>query len=282
MSDIKQAREALGRDLNYLRDAAGLSERKLAARLGVSQTTILRLEKGRGTTPRSLPVSAIRKWVEVTGADEAIRLRVEVLIEAILRSDYSWRDKLGDRSHLQDEIRDLESEATIVRTFQLTVIPGLLQTPEYAHYIIPVADVENVIDHNAAAAGRLRRQQALFATGRRFEFLISEAALHWPASSPELVVAQLDRITALAPLKSVDLAVLPIGEPPDGIPWTGFVIYESSEPCVEIEMTHRGEMIDDPQQVDLYRNLYSRMWARSAVGPDAVALIQRVAADLRS
>lgn len=50
-----------------------------------------------------------------------------------------------------------------VRNFQPTAIPGLLQTPEYAHRMIPLAGIAGVIDHAAVAAARLERQQALFA-----------------------------------------------------------------------------------------------------------------------
>ncbi len=119
-----------------------------------------------------------------------------------------------------------------MRNFQPTVVPGLLQTPEYAHYVIPRADIENVMDRDAAAAARLRRQQALFTGERRFEFLISEAALHWPRSTRELLTTQLERIVALAPLEAVSVAVLPLGEPVDAVPFHGFVIYEvTSRSC---------------------------------------------------
>ena len=77
-------------------------------------------------------------------------------------------------------------------------------------------------------------------------------------------------------------ALLPLGDPVDAVPWSNFVIYEGDEPFVSVELVHRPETVTDPHQVDLYRRIYAQMWRRAAVGPDAVALIQRIAGDLRA
>lgn len=279
MSATPPRREQLGRELEHLRKLAGLSGRALAGVLPVSQSTISRAESGKTLLSRD----EVNAWVDATGADEPTRDRLLALVDAAWREEASWRGKLGEgRSHLQDEIRAREVATHTVRNFQPTVVPGLLQTPEYAHYVIPRADVENVVDHAAAASARLQRQPVLFTGERQFEFLIGETALHWPRSQPELLVAQLERIVALAPLKAVNIAVLPLGEPVDAVPWNNFVIYEGDEPFVSVELVHRPETVTDPRQVDLYRRLYDQLWRRAATGPDAVALIQRLTAELRS
>lgn len=278
MSTPKTRREQLGQELEHLRRLAGLSGRALAATLSISQSTVSRVESGKALLSRDEVVA----WADATGADQEIRAWLLALVDAVLREEASWRGKLGEgRTHLQDEIHGRETEARIVRNFQPTVVPGLLQTPEYAHYVIPRADIENVMDRDAAAAARLARQQSLFDGERQFEFLIGEAALHWPGSVPELLAAQLDRIVALTPLQAVKIAILPLGEPVDAVPWNNFVIYESDEPFVSMELVHRPETVTDPRQVDLYRRIYDQMWQRAAIGPDAVALIQRVATELR-
>lgn len=278
---MNNARKALGRELRYLREAAGLSGRQLADIVGETQTDIHRMEKASGKTLSSFSAPLVWKWLTAVDADEAAHERVSILVESVLRGDVTWREKLGDRTHLQDEIRDLEAESSIIRDFQLSIIPGLLQTPEYARYIIRVADVEGVIVHEESLAGRLRRQEALYGSGRQFTFLISEAALHRPVGMPGLLAAQLDRIVSLAPLQAVDVAILPLGEPPEAVPWSGFVIYEAEEPCVEVELTHPIEMVCDPGQVQHYRDLYLAMWDRALKGSDAVTLLQRVVGTLR-
>jgi transcriptional regulator with XRE-family HTH domain len=279
MSAPRSRREQLGAELEHLRRLAGRSGRALAGVLSISQSTISRVESGKALLSRD----EVDAWADATAADAATRDRLLALVDAALREEASWRGKLGEgRTHLQDEMRGREAGARIVRNFQPTVVPGLLQTPEYAHYVIPRADIENVMDRAAAAAARLERQQSLFNGERQFEFLIGEAALHWPGSAPELLAAQLDRIVALAPLQAVTIAVLPLGEPVDAVPWNNFVIYEGDEPFVSVELVHRPETVTDPHQVDLYRRIYAQMWRRAAAGPDAVALIQRTAGDLRA
>ncbi|MGH3572555.1 MAG: helix-turn-helix domain-containing protein [Pseudonocardiaceae bacterium] len=278
MSAPKSCREQLGQELEHLRRLAGLSGRALAGKLPISQSTISRIEAGKALPSRDEVVA----WAKATSADAPTQKRLLALVDAALREDASWRGKLGEgRTHLQDEMRARETVAHTVRNFQPTVVPGLLQTPEYAHYVIPRADIENLMDRAAAAAARLQRQQTLFNGERQFEFLIGEAALHWPASSPELLAAQLDRIVTLTPLRAVEIAVLPLGEPVDAVPWNNFVIYDGDEPFVSVELVHRPETVTDPRQVDLYRRLYAQMWQRAATGADAAALIQRMAAELR-
>ncbi|HEX4100506.1 MAG TPA: helix-turn-helix transcriptional regulator [Pseudonocardiaceae bacterium] len=279
MSTPRSRREQLGQELEHLRRFAGLSGRALAGVLSISQSTISRVESGRAPLSRD-EVSA---WADATDADAPTRDRLFALVDAALREEASWRGKLGEgRTHLQDEMRGRETGAHTVRNFQPTVVPGLLQTPEYAHYVIPRADIDNVMDRTAAAAARLQRQQTLFNGVRQFEFLIGEAALHWPSSAPELLAAQLDRIVALAPLAAVTIAVLPLGEPIDAVPWSNFVIYDGDEPFVSIELVHRPETVTDPRQIDLYRRIYDQMWQRATTSSDAVALIQRLAGSLRA
>lgn len=279
MNAPRSRREQLGQELEHLRRFAGHSGRALAGMLSISQSTISRVESGKALLSRDEVVA----WADATGADATTRARLLALVDAALREEASWRGKLGaGRTHLQDEIRGREAGARIVRNFQPTVVPGLLQTPEYAHYVIPRADIENVMDRAAAAAARLQRQQSLFNGERQFEFLIGEAALHWPGSAPELLAAQLDRIVALAPLQAVTIAVLPLGEPVDAVPWNNFVIYEGDDPFVSVELVHRPETVTDPRQVDLYRRIYDQMRQRAVTGSDAVTLIQRVASELRA
>lgn len=275
-------RVQLGRELKHLREFAGLNGRDLAARirdsgLEMSQSTVSRIESGAAAVTRP----EVQAWADATDAAPDTRERLMELAEAAFTDVTAWRNavRAGTR-HLQDHVRARETAARTVRNFQPTVIPGLLQTPEYAHWMIPLADIAGVVDHAEAAAARLQRQPALFDTDCRFEFLIGECALHWnPAPAPDLLVAQLDRVASLAATDNVHIGVLPINGQAVAAPWNNFVIYEGDETFVMVELIHAGVRITDPEDVELYRRLYDRLWERAAKGPDAVALIQRVAAE---
>lgn len=277
-------RAQLGQELKHLREFAGLSGRDLAARirdsgLDMSQSKVSRIEIGTATVTRP----EVQAWADYTDAAPGTRERLIELAEAAFTELAAWRNTVrADTRHVQDQVRAREATAHTVRNFQPTVIPGLLQTPEYAHWMIPLADIAGVVDHAASAAARLERQPALFDTDCRFEFLIGECALHWnPAPAMEVLVAQLDRVASLAAMDSVRIGVLPIDGQAVAASWSNFVIYEGDETFVMVELIHAGLRIADPEDVELYRGLYDRLRERAAKGPDAVAIIQRVAAELR-
>ncbi len=278
------SRVQLGRELKHLREFAGLNGRDLAARirasgLEMSQSTVSRIESGAAAVTRP----EVQAWADATDAAPDTRERLMELAEAAFTDVTAWRNavRAGTR-HLQDHVRARETAARTVRNFQPTVIPGLLQTPEYAHWMIPLADIAGVIDHAAAASARLQRQPALFDTDCRFEFLIGECALYWnPAPATNLLVAQLDRVASLAAMDNVRIGVLPINGQAVAAPWNNFVIYEGDETFVMVELIHAGVRITDSEDIELYRSLYDRLWERAAKGPDAVALIHRLAAELR-
>jgi hypothetical protein len=69
---------------------------------------------------------------------------------------------------VQDPVRDRDASARVVRNFQPGIIPGPLQTAEYARQIMALADVGHHGGHAAAGAARLGRQQALHDPGRSF------------------------------------------------------------------------------------------------------------------
>lgn len=277
---MTDSRARLGSELRHLREFAGLTGRALAERIGINQSKVSRIESGE--TPVTRP--EVYAWADATGAAPDTRARLVELAEATFTEVAAWRDAVrAGNKHMQDQIREREATARTVRNFQPTVIPGLLQTPEYAHRIIPLADIAGKIDHAASAAARLERQQALFDTERRFEFLIGEVALRVnPAPSADLLVAQLDRVASLAAMENMHIGVLPTSGQAVATSWSNFVIYEGNETFVAVELAHAQVRVTDTRDIELYRTLYDRLWKHATKGKDAVTLIQRVAAELRT
>ncbi|SCG68497.1 helix-turn-helix domain-containing protein [Micromonospora halophytica] len=104
---------------------------------------------------------------------------------------------------------DVEQDATSLRSFEPSVIPGLLQTPEYAHAVLssgPLADDE--IEGYVAA--RLARQAAVFDRPRPplTVFVIDEAALR--RGEPEIMHPQLDHLEVMARRSCLLLHVVPL------------------------------------------------------------------------
>lgn len=173
---------------------------------------------------------------------------------------------------------EIEREATSLRSFEASVVPGLLQTEAYAHAVLssgPLADDE--VDGYVAA--RLARQAAVFERARPplAVFVIDEAALR--RGEPEVMHPQLDHLITMAERPRVMVHVLPLraGFHPgqagafviasrDGVPDVGYLddqsagrITEDVAPLWRVWDTVRSVALPRDQSIQL---LKAREWLR--------------------
>jgi hypothetical protein len=100
------------------------------------------------------------------------------LADAAYTEVHPWDVAMRGHSHLQDDIQEIESRSRAVLVYEPTLVPGLLQTAEFARRVFTLfepAYPEHVIP--GVTAGRVERQAALFDPARQFGFLDTEAAL---------------------------------------------------------------------------------------------------------
>lgn len=262
-------RDQLRAELMRLRLQAGLGGRPLAKKIGgITQATVSRIE--RGQTLPSVPV--VRRWLVACGADAETSVKLVALAEAVHTYTRGWAALLDEHGHAQREFRARELASRRVRNFQPTVVPGLLQTPEYARAALSMGRTRNV---DAAVADRIERQTILYEEGRVFAFLLAEQVLRTPVGGAEVLAAQRDRLVSLSRLPTVELAVLPTAPVVMAL-WSNFIIWEpKEEPPYGAAETWLGESkVEDPGEVALLDEVWSRLWAAAAAGDDAVALIR--------
>jgi transcriptional regulator with XRE-family HTH domain len=258
-AETHSRRRLLGTELRRLREQAGLSGRELAARIKISQSKVSRIEAGMAMP--TLP--QVKRWAEITEAAPETTKSLVSLAEQAFTEIHTWRTSLQSRSHIQHDIQQREARARMVRTFQPSVVPGLLQTAEYARQVINLSPLANVRAEVAAAvAGRLDRQLALYEPDRKFEFLIVESALRWqPGPDPGRVLpAQLDRITSLSTLGNVRLGIIPYDRQALAFASHSFVIYEGrdqDDAFVTIEAIHAELALYEPDAVSIYQNTWA-------------------------
>jgi transcriptional regulator with XRE-family HTH domain len=271
-------RRALGAALRALRKATNLSGLQFAAQIGLAQSKVSRVELGQ-TVPSAADLD---HWLDATAADDARRAQFRDLREAAATEAVSWR-RHRDLDAVQAEVKAMEAAASRVREFHPVLIPGLLQAPGYARVIAEARHgpghpniatwVQHVVD----------RQTLLHQDGRRFEFVISEAGLRWRPGPADVARGQLDRIAVLAGLPNVVVAILPLDR---ALPiWHShhFTIYElaKGQALVHLELLATGENLRDPDDVARYDQAFTRLLDLAATGPDALAILERLAADLR-
>jgi transcriptional regulator with XRE-family HTH domain len=278
VTSVQQARQALGLRLRELRQHARLTGRQLAESLAWPPSKISKLETGR-QTPTDDDIHA---WARATGSEGA----AEGLLASLhtLESQHAeWQRMLrgGLRSH-QLEIANLDINAKRFRVFESAVVPGLLQTAEYARARFAQGVRLHKIPDDADEAVRIRvqRQEILYRRDKRFHFVLTEAALRYRLCPVEDMLAQLDRLVALSALRSVRLGIIPFETPYVVGPRHGFWLLD--EDLVIVEMFSAELNLAQPQEIELYSSIFEQLAAVASYGGQARSMITRVIDDLTS
>ncbi|MFJ8788464.1 helix-turn-helix domain-containing protein [Streptomyces sp. NPDC102462] len=280
-TDYQQAREALGVRLRELRLSAPgrrLTGTELAEQYGWNKSKVSRLENGRQTpTPDDL-----RKWAEATCQPEAYdellaRLRG---FESHIRS---WRRQLAaGHKPVQDTHLSAHADASVFRGWESSMIFGILQTPDYARSIFTrYAELQrSPRDTEEAVRSRLKRQEALYDSSKRFHLILWEAALHALFCPPSVLAAQLDRLAGAVGLDTVELGIIPLSASLKIPPATAFWIYDDRQ--VIVENWHAELWIDDEASVDTYLRTWKTLRESAVYGVDAQNVISAARWTLRS
>ena len=277
-----QARERLGQELQRVRMLAGLSGARIAAALGVSQSTVSRIERG-DSVPSLAQVTA---WADAAGAGEERRTLVLALAEQAVNEVITHAERLTDGlPFIQDSVHELEATARTLRHFQPCIIPGLLQTAEYARRILAMADPS--ADLGQAVAARMARQAILYDPGRTLEFVLTEQALRYrPGPGDDARTAQLDHLASVATLETVSLGVIPADAEMHAITRCGFILYEDRAdgrpPFAFTETPHASLSASDPADVAVYRDQLAAFRRSAAFGPEAIDIVRSIAREKRA
>lgn len=277
-TDFQTAREALGARLRELRTEAGVEGKDLAAKLGWQPSKVSRLQNGK-QTPSAADLTAWAQGIDRPDVEPELQgLRAGLDMKQRHRS---WRRQLAGGHRNRQEIAVRQTQHTdLIRGLEVSRIPGLFQTPEYARAIFDAsAEFRGIpATTETAVEARMRRQEALYEPGKSFRFLVCEAALYHRSCPVDVMAEQLDRLYNLVGQRRIELGILPFGAQLRRTAPHAFWIYDRRLVIVETiseELWLTGE--DDVQ-------LYERAWdwlAESAEqGAPARRLIGRARASL--
>ena len=200
-------RMLVGAQLRRHRTDAGLSREQAAEAIRASEWKIHRLENGQ-TGFKDRDVVDLLAHYGVTDPAEVDAL----LAMAREANNPGWWQQYGDL--LPQWFRafvDLESAATLIRTYEGQLVPGLLQTEEYTRAVIHGAQLdESAEEVERRVALRVARQALLERAGApRLWAVVDEAALRRPVGGREVMRGQLERLVEATKLPNVTLQVLP-------------------------------------------------------------------------
>ncbi|WP_158273885.1 helix-turn-helix transcriptional regulator [Micromonospora sp. RP3T] len=265
--------------LRELRRGARLTGSELARQLGWTQSKVSKIETG-----KQMPTDEdLSDWLRTCGATDAAKATLTALLAEAQGLHQEWRQqvRLG-QSAIQRNYDQMVSRASRIRNTEIVYIPGLLQTPSYARSRIEESVRLHGADPNevdSATAQRMLRQQVLYDTSKKFEFLIFEAALRVLLCSPMDMLAQLDRVLNITDLSHITLGVIPFGRQLSIAPQNSFLLLGDELAIVE---TFIGEYMFHGEEAAAYSAAMGQLANDAAYDGEARKLIGRAMAELRS
>lgn len=248
---------SVGGELRKAREAAGLNQRRLSAKVGVSHVTIGRWERGE-VVPRPEDVSALLAVLDVP-AD----VREEIIALARKPDDAHWLAVGMPEQHRQlSTLLDIESTARSITTVSPLLVPGLLQTADYARCIMQAAAVPKQ-EISTRVAVRIGRRDAITRTGApvHLHAFIGELVLHQLIGGAEVMAEQLRFLRELGTRTNIELRIIPLAS--DWHPGLEgpFALDEfaSRSPVVHLENRISGLFLHEPPEVEAYLDAVARI-----------------------
>jgi hypothetical protein len=198
-------RRRLGQELRRLRELKGMTAEEVAERLLVSQSKISRLENGR----RSISQRDVRDLCGVYEVEDH-RIVDSLMQMAKDSRQQGWWHSFGDIPY--SVYIGLETDAASLRVYDPQVVPGLLQTRQYAESLIAGALPETAATEiEKRVQVRMRRQERISATENplRLWTVMDEAALRRVVGNRSLMREQLEYLVEQSQLPHVTVQVIP-------------------------------------------------------------------------
>ncbi|MGH3813790.1 MAG: helix-turn-helix domain-containing protein [Pseudonocardiaceae bacterium] len=268
----------LGEGLHRAMLQARLDQKGTARLLGWSQSRVSRLLSGK-RGGNEVDVSAFLAVCQVTGEE-----RDRLLGICREQNTSGWLQQHGPRLPKQLlTLIDHENKALTIDEFEPTLVPGLLQTTDYARALIRGAGTippDEIEDRVAARLGR----QGVFGREHpaRFTFFVHEFALRLPVGGPAVMVEQLQHLLRKATRPYLTLRVVPAALGGHAAINGSFRLMEFAEfrPVVYLESETASVFLEKPEEIAAYRRILGLL-AETALGEgESAELIATLATEL--
>ncbi len=247
----------LGEGLRQAMERAGLTGKQAAQMLSWSPSFVSMLLTGKRNA-REVDIAAFLGVCRVKGEE-----RERLLALCREQDTPGWFQPHGSRLPKQlVTLIDHENKAVAISAFEAAVVPGLLQTSEYARAVI--SRVVNVppgeVDDRVAA--RLARQ-SLFSRDRpaAFTFYLHESALRTPVGGPAVMAEQLHHLHRMSERSYLSVRVLPIALGAHAAMTGAFWLMEFTEfkPVAYLESETSSLFLEKPEEIQAYRNILAAL-----------------------
>jgi transcriptional regulator with XRE-family HTH domain len=276
-------RRRLSAALRHARDGTGWTQEHVAAAMDWSLSKLIRIEKG----TVGISTSDLRSLLSYYGVHDTENVNNLVRLAKSSRERPWWAPY---REHLPsadfEKLLGLEAEASTIETFQSTLIPGLLQTQQYMHYVLGGITHELGSESvNVREEVRLRRQQAvLYADDPPlFKVVLDEATLRRVADSGPVMRQQLLHLADLSARPNIVIEVIPFTAGPylDSGTFAILSFDSTDDPVVYLENAWYDTLLDKEDQVSKYQELLDELRQRALDPAASEQLLRKIADEFR-
>ena len=261
LSDADMINAQLGIELRRLREEAGYTAVEACEPLKAQGPKLSKIENGKqGATPDEVRILCDFYRVSPEERDYLVALAEQ-------------RPKRRRRSGRRDAVPDwfrrflaLEWDATEIKTYQIDMVPGLLQTEDYARAMIrawePEAD-ERLIDKQVEA--RMKRQDVLRRTGRpslRLDVVLGEGALRRMLGDKKIMRVQFKHLAMMARRPNITIRVLPFEVPNRISVPSAFQLFRLAQQnisTVYLEDLFGATYLKEPEEYTQYSSVFGRL-----------------------
>jgi transcriptional regulator with XRE-family HTH domain len=265
--DRPEAWRCYGRLLKLFREQAGLTQPALAEALGYSYEQTASVEQGRRPAKVDFTEAAERA-LEAHGALLALQEEVE----------------LAKLPKFFQDFAKIETEAVSRFEYEPQMVPGLLQTEDYARAVFtghcPPLDPELAEQRLEARVGRQKLLQRLPLI--QFSFVLWEPVLFNPVGGPSVLKAQLGHLLKAGEFPNVEVQVIPARYGMHSGLHGPMVLLETDahRQVAYVESQNVGTVVTDAHQVSTFGLRYGKLRAQSLNMRESARLIERVAGEL--
>jgi transcriptional regulator with XRE-family HTH domain len=274
-------RMILGRQLQALREKAGMSYEQAAEAIVSSPYTVRRVERAEG----GLKPLTVKSLLMVYGITDAREIDTFLALARDASKPGWW--------HSYDDVLPswfrtfigLEEAATLIRGYDPHSIPGLLQTPDYARASVRTGFPDAADDEAGRRVDlRLARQHILARPDPpKLWLIIDETALRRPAATtgPAVMHAQLDKLIQAASRPNITIQVLPFTAGLHPAMYGPFRIFrfdahQQQPDIVYGESITSAYYIDKPDETAAYIQALDRISAQAAPSEDTTKLLRDI------
>ncbi|XVV06447.1 helix-turn-helix domain-containing protein [Actinosynnema sp. CA-248983] len=261
------AKRKLGQVLARLREAANITQDRAAEVLECSPAKVRRIEVG-DVAIRQPELTLLLDHYGATGP-------ARTPIETLAREARKRRPRTNFGTVLPGFFRRfhaLEELATEVLRYQAELVPGPLQTPDYARALLTTHHRPEDVDRLVEA--RLARLDRITNGDQHVHAILHEAALHATIGSTATMRTQLHHLRKLATLPTLTLQVLPLTAPAHPLAGYPFVLLRipDSTPVVYLEALTTATTVEDPAHVARYEAAFDAL-RHTALSPTKTAAL---------